>query len=221
VITLANNQLGPERSTSGEIGISVAPTEALTVRSTWYTNRIDDAVSNVTIATAGVLVTQQRQNIGQTRIRGLQTDAEYRLGSAWRLSGAYLFNRARVVEFDEEPDLVGNFLPQVPEHRGSLQLDYTNPRLANLSLQLQAIGRQFDDDQNIRTVPGHSEPGLPGYAVVSLFASRPITRSVEVFFGAQNLFDQDYYVGTLPTTVGAPRLVHAGVKVSFTPRRRP
>lgn len=221
VITLANNQLGPERSTSGEIGISVAPIEALTVRSTWYTNLIDDAVSNVTIATAGVLVTQQRQNIGQTRIRGLQTDAEYRLGSAWRLSGAYLFNRARVVEFDEEPELVGNFLPQVPEHRGSLQVDYTNPRIANLSLQLQAIGRQFDDDQNIRTVPGQSEPGLPGYGVVSLFASRPITRSVEVFFGAQNLFDQGYYVGTLPTTVGAPRMVHAGVRVSFMPRRRP
>jgi len=27
-----------------------------------------------------------------------------------------------------------------------------------------------------------------------------------------------YYVGTLPTTIGSPRLVHGGVRVRFTGR---
>jgi hypothetical protein len=31
----------------------------------------------------------------------------------------------------------------------------------------------------------------------------------------QNLFEQDYFVGTLPTTVGSPRLVHVGVRVRW------
>ena len=44
---------------------------------------------------------QRRQQIG-----GVQTDAEYRLGSAWRLSGGYLYNRAKVVEFDANPGLI-------------------------------------------------------------------------------------------------------------------
>jgi hypothetical protein len=31
----------------------------------------------------------------------------------------------------------------------------------------------------------------------------------------QNLFDEEYIVGTLPTTIGSPRLVHGGVRVRF------
>jgi outer membrane receptor protein involved in Fe transport len=41
---------------------------------------------------------------------------------------------------------------------------------------------------------------------------------MEVFFGAQNLFDQEYFVGTRPTTIGAPRLVSAGIRVRLTGR---
>jgi outer membrane receptor protein involved in Fe transport len=38
---------------------------------------------------------------------------------------------------------------------------------------------------------------------------------VEVFFGVQNLFDQAYYVGTLPTTTGTPRFASGGLRVRF------
>jgi hypothetical protein len=62
-------------------------------------------------------------------------------------------------------------------------------------------------------VPGYTEPGLPKYALVSMQVSRVLQRNVEVFFGAQNLLNQVSYVGTLPTTIGTPRLVTAGVRV--------
>jgi len=39
-----------------------------------------------------------------------------------------------------------------------------------------------------------------------------------VFFGAQNLFNQEYIVGTLPTTIGSPRLLNAGVRIRFSGR---
>jgi outer membrane receptor protein involved in Fe transport len=94
-----------------------------------------------------------------------------------------------------------------------------NPRAFNLAVGLQAIGRQFDDDQNSRIVPGETRPGLPGYAVVDLSASRALGQSVELFFGAQNLFDRSYFVGTLPTTTGTPRLIHGGVRLKFAGRR--
>ena len=76
-----------------------------------------------------------------------------------------------------------------------------------------AIGRQFDDDLNTRTVPGISEPGLPKFAILSMTASRALTPRFEVFFGVQNLLDQQYFVGTLPTTTGSPRLFNGGVRV--------
>ncbi|MGB2713561.1 MAG: TonB-dependent receptor [Vicinamibacterales bacterium] len=219
VLTLANNQLGPERLVGGELGVRITPLPNFSVRTTWYDNRVKDPVSNVTIASSGANVTQQRQNLGRTRVSGIQTDAEYRIGSFLRLSGGYLYGRARVTEFITNPDLVGKFLPQVPRHRGSAQLSYTNPRYLNAAVGLQAIGRQYDDDLNSRIVPGRSEPGLPGYALMDLSASRALGQNVELFFGAQNLFDRNYFVGTLPTTTGTPRLIHGGVRLKFAGRR--
>ena len=215
VLTLANNQLGPERLVGGELGVRITPVPNLSLRTTWYDNRVKDPVSNVTIATAGNNVTQQRQNLGRTRVSGIQTDAEYRIASLVRLSGGYLYGRARVTEFDANPDLIGKFLPQVPRHRGSAQISYTNPRYFNAAVGVQAIGRQFDDDLNSRIVPGESEPGLPGYVLMDLSASKPIGQNVEIFVGAQNVFDRSYFVGTLPTTTGTPRLVHGGVRIRF------
>ena len=215
VLTLANYNLGPERLNGGEMGVSVAATDSVTVRGTWFDNRIKDPVANVTIMQMGANVTQQRQNLGRTRVWGLQTDVEYRMNAEFRVSGGYLYDQATVEENPSNPALVGKFLPQVPEHRGSMQFSYNEPRFVNLAFGLQFVGRQFDDDLNVRVVPGQDDPGLPGFVTADFRVSRDITRNFDVFFGAQNLFNETYYVGTLPTTIGTPRLVHAGVRVTF------
>jgi outer membrane receptor protein involved in Fe transport len=229
VLTLPNNQLGPERLVGGEAGVSVAPAPNVTVRTTWFDNRVTNPVSNVTLSTVGAAVTQQRQNLGTTRIWGVQSDVEYRIGAAWKLSAAYLYNHARVVDGGmANAALVGRVLPQVPTHRGSVRAAYANARLLTVAVDVQFLGNQFDDDQNVRTVPvaaltaaGYSAPtgpGLPGYAVVDMTVSRTLTRNVDIFAGAQNLFNQQYFVGTLPTTTGTPRLVNAGVRIRISAR---
>jgi outer membrane receptor protein involved in Fe transport len=134
---------------------------------------------------------------------------------------AYLYDQAKVREFDANPVLVGKYLAQVPKHRGSVQVVYTHPKLADLAFAIQSLGLQFDDDLNVRTVPGLSEPGLPGYTVASFSASRAVGRNFEGFFTVQNMFDKEYFVGTLPTTVGSPRIVSGGVRVRFAGRPRP
>ena len=227
VLTLGNNQLGPERLLGGEAGLSIAPARGLTIRTTWFDNRITTPVANVTLTTVGANVTQQRQNLGETRIKGLQTDAEYRVGTAWRFSGAYLYNQAKVTDGGAaNAALVGKFLPQVPAHRGSLRAAYSNPKYLTAAFGVQFLGAQFDDDQNSRVVPaparsdaGYSastNPGLPGYTLVDVMVSRTVGRYLDVFVGAENVFDRQYFVGTLPTTVGSPRLVNTGVRVRFT-----
>ena len=213
VLTLANNQLGPERLVGGEAGVNISPVPHLTWRTTWFDNRITNPVSNVTLTSSGVNVTQQRQNLGRTHVWGVQTTAEYRVGTSWKFGGGYLFDHATVDEFKTNPSLVGRFLPQVPNHRGSAQLAYSNRRYATVAVGLQAIGRQFDDDLNVRVVPGQSEAGLPKYALMDFMASRDLGRSVDVFVGVQNLFNQQYFVGTLPTTIGSPRLVNVGMRL--------
>ncbi len=140
------------------MGVTVAATDDVTVRATWFDNRIDNPVSNVTIMVVGANVTQQRQNLGATRVWGVQTDVEYQVGTVFRVGGGYLYDQATVEENPANPVLVGKFLPQVPEHRGSLQVSYTDPRYVNVAFGVQFIGRQFDDDLNVRTVPGQSRP---------------------------------------------------------------
>jgi outer membrane receptor protein involved in Fe transport len=223
LLTLANDQLGPERLLGGEAGLNLAVSNDVTIRTTWYDNRVENPVSNVTIATN----TQQRQNLGRTRVRGFQTDAEYRVGSAWRVSGAYLFNDAKVTENPSNAALVGKFLPQVPRHRGSMQIAFTDPRTVNVALGIQAMGLQYDDDNNVRGVPANgclrnsqscATPGLPGFTLVDLSAARTLRQNVEIFAGVQNLFDEEVYVLTNPTTVGTPRMFHGGLRIRFAGR---
>ncbi len=224
VTTRANDQLGPERLAGGEMGIRVMAARALSVSVTGYDNRMKDAVSNVTIGAN----LQQRQNLGRTRVWGIQSDVEYRPGSFWKFSAGYLYNQAKVKEFDANPALVGNFLAQVPVHRGSAQATFSNPKYVSVSAAVQLLGRQFDDDLNVRAVPaaalaeaGYATstiPGLPGYVVVDLMASRAIGNNLEVFFGAQNLLDQAYFVQTSPSTTGTPRLIHGGIRLRFVGR---
>jgi outer membrane receptor protein involved in Fe transport len=186
----------------------------MTARVTWFDNRVKDPVSNVTIATN----TQQRQNLGATKIRGVQADVEYRPVEDLRIEAAYLFNRAVVTKNDANTALVGKFLPQVPKHRGSVGITWSNPRWVTVGFDVQALGAQFDDDVNDRSVPGYATKGLPKYALVSLHLSRAVHRNFEVFVAGQNLTNQVYYVGTLPTTIGTPRLVTGGVRVRVSGR---
>ena len=50
--------------------------------------------------------------------------------------------------------------------------------------------------------------------VMNLTVSRTVNRNVDLFFGVQNVFDTLYYVGTNPTTIGTPRLVNGGIRLS-------
>ena len=214
VLTLPNDQLGPERLKGGELGLSLAPARNVTFRTTWFDNRVENPVSNVTIATN----TMQRQNLGSTRIWGLQADIEYRMGPDWRVSGGYLNNHATVTEFDKNPVLVGKYLPQVPKNRGSVTVAYNNVKYVTVAVSALFYGRQFNEDLNNGVVPGETEPGLPAYATMEMSAVRGIGRNVDVFFGIQNMFDEEYIVQLLPTTTGSPRLVNGGVRLRWSGR---
>lgn len=225
VTTRPNAELGPERLVGTEIGLNIAPARNLTARVTWFDNRVKNPVSNVTLSAT----LAQKQNLGKTRIRGVQTDVEYRITPELRVAGAYLYNDAKVTDGGvANAGLVGKFLAQVPEHRGSVQVSYAHPKFAALAVSVQFQGKQFNDDQNVQFIPaatlteaGYDADfgvGLPGFTAVDVSASRAINRMFEVFVGAQNVFDTTYFVQTNPSTIGTPRLVNAGLRVRFAGR---
>jgi outer membrane receptor protein involved in Fe transport len=205
-VTLANPALGPERLVGGELGVNVLPARDVTWRVTWFDNRVKDPVANVTITPPNL---SQRQNLGRTRIWGIQTDLDYRIGQTLKIGGAYIYDEAKVAENPANPALVGRRLAQVPTHRGAFQIQYHDPRILTAAFDVQMSGDQFDDDLN---TPSRV---LPAYSVANLSVGRDIVRNFEVFAAVQNLFDEEFYVGTLPTLVGAPRLFSVGFRVRF------
>ena len=137
----------------------------------------------------------------------------YRVNGHWGLSGAYVFDIAKVHEAETNAagiNLTGKYLAEVPKHRASFAVNYTNPRFLNVAIENQFVGHQFDDDRNeapiLPLIADKRVVGLPKYSVTNLTASRTVNRNVDVFFGVQNLFGTTYYVGTNPTTIGTPRL---------------
>jgi outer membrane receptor protein involved in Fe transport len=212
VLTLANNNLRAERLTGGETGIRFNSTDArLAARASFFWNEINRPVANVTLTTTPALITRQRQNLGRTRSRGLEFEADARLNQDWKLSTGYLFADATVVKFPINQALEGLMIPQVARHQFTFQLKFDKPAIATVSLQGRASSSQFDDDQNLFR--------LGSYYTLDAFASRRVSRSLNVFLAAENLFNQRYEVGKTPvTTLGPPILVRAGLRVHLGSR---
>jgi iron complex outermembrane receptor protein len=207
-LTLANENLRAERLTGGETGVSWTLAERLSARLTGYWTETVNPIANFTVSVTPSLITRQRRNLGRTRSRGLEAEADYRITSRWRFSAGYLFADATVRRAPQDLTLEGLQVPQVPRHQFTLQASYSHPTHLTAALQLRASGRQFDDDRN--------QLALGGFTVVDATLARPLTRLVEVFVAVQNIFDARYAVGRTPLeTIGAPRLVRGGVRLRF------
>jgi len=206
VVTQANPDLEAERLAGGELGaLYTALGGRVTLRATLFSLAVEDAISNVTLATTPALITRRRENLGRTRSRGLETEATARWGGGWSLTGGYLLSDARVVSSPADPTLEGNAVPQVPHQQLTAEVRRDGPR-SRFGVAARWIDRQFDDDQN--RLP------LGGFVAVDARAARSLGRSLEVFVAGENLLDRRYDTARTPTpTVGPPRLLRLGLRL--------
>src|ERR1051325_5128748 len=182
VLTLANDALTAERLSAVEAGVRVG-----SFRATVFSMTTDDTISNVTLSTTPSLITRQRQNQGSSRSRGLELDADRRLGD-WRLPAGWLFADA--------PLSTGRRTPQVPKNAATLQAAWRDA----VGVQARWSSRQFDDDLN--------QFPQRGYTAIDLFASRGL------FYAAiENVTNARIEAGATPVvTLGQPRAFRAGVR---------
>ncbi len=207
-LTNANASLVAERLTGGETGMTWTPNSRVNTRVTGYWTEIVNPITNFTLSVTPALITRERRNLGRTRSRGVETEADFNVSTYWRISAGYLFADAVVRRAPQDLTLEGLWIPQVPRHQFTLQTVYSNPRYLTAAMQFRASGKQFDDDQN--RLP------LGGFAVFDVTVARPLARYVEAFVAVQNLFDERYAVGRTPLeTLGMPRMVRGGVRFRF------
>jgi outer membrane cobalamin receptor len=220
-ITEANAGLDPERLLGGELGATF-DLGRFRSRITGFWNHLEDPIANVTVADGPGLiepcgfvpeggVCRQRRNLEAARIRGIETEVGVIPARWWRIDVSHLLSDAVITDASTQPALEGRRLAQVPKHQIAVKLSWDDPTFVTVALQVRYLGRQFEDDQNTTS--------LGDYAVVDLFLGREIFGGVELFLAGENLFDRTFAVGKTAdglVTVGAPLLVHGGVRLRLS-----
>jgi outer membrane receptor protein involved in Fe transport len=203
IITDPNEDLAAEKATNIEAGVSYGRRNFY-IRGNFYRTRISDAVSNVTVNTTPTLILRQRQNAGETRVRGLEIEAETRI-SDFNFTVGYLLADAEFSDFPAERAIEGLRLPQVPLHQFTFQTRYANESGWSFSFQGRASSEQFDNDLNTLRL----EP----YFQLDAFGAKRFKKNWQVFVGVENIFNSRYSIGRTPVrTVSAPINARIGVR---------
>ncbi len=209
VLTLANENLKSERADTFETGLNFTGFERkLNVRGNFFLTEVSRPVVSITLTSAPNLITRRRQNVGKTRTRGLEIDAEYAPLAKLRFSASYLLTDSRVARFPANPGLIDKFLPQVARQQLTFQGIYRPTRKLTFSAQARFSSAQFEDDLNtLRLRP---------YSTFDAFASYKFPKGFEIFTALENVFDSRYDIGLTPNlTVAAPRFVRVGLRFDF------
>lgn len=204
ILTDANDQLHAESLWGAEAGPQIAVSQVL-VRATAFWNRLNGAISNVTLASPSSSgATRQRRNLGAARIAGLELDASWHPTPTWILGVAYLVDQTEVVDAGDQPMLRGKRLPQAPRQRASAEIAFDDPRFATVSVDARYLGTQFEDDLN--TLP------IGAAVVVDARVARRLYGGLSAFASVTNVFDRTYLVGRAGIdTQGAPRMFELGL----------
>jgi iron complex outermembrane recepter protein len=212
VLTLADENLRAERLAGAEGGAAYTSAgQSFTARATFFWLEVTRPVANVTLSETPALITRRRQNLGRTRSRGFEVQADTRLGARWSVSGGYQLTDARVVRFPADAALEGLRLPQVPLHSLTFRADYRDPSGLALGVQGRAAGLQYDDDLN--------RFRLNRFFTLDALGSRRLREGLELFAAAENLTGSRYEVGRTPLlTLGPPLSVRVGLRLRLGPR---
>ncbi|HYP51816.1 MAG TPA: TonB-dependent receptor, partial [Pyrinomonadaceae bacterium] len=209
VLTQANENLRAERATNVEAGVNFSGFKnRLIVRGVTFLAEVSQPVVNVTISSSPNLITRQRQNVGKTRSRGIELDAEFAARPDLRFSTSYLFVDSRVRNFPSNADLIGKFLPQVARQQLNFQAFYRPGSPFSLGAQARISDRQFEDDLNtLRLRP---------FFTLDVFAGYKIAKTTEIFAAVENVFNSRYDIGLTPNrTVAAPTFARFGLRLNL------
>ena len=193
-ITEANATLKPERLYGAEIGLS-----GLTGRLNWsataFLNRLDDAVTNVTIGVGpGIIAAlpgagfipaggtlRQRQNAGSIDAKGVEVEASYALADRLNLRAAADYTYSRVDGGVTAPQLTGLRPAQAPRFTATAGADWRPIDKLGVHGFVRWEGARYDDDQNTRR--------LAPSARFDARADWALNSWAQVYVAAANLFD--------------------------------
>jgi len=208
-VTEPNPNLRSERATGWETGFQTDIRRyGSSLRVSYFWTQVNRPIAALTLTVTPTSELLKRENLGQIESRGVSLDYAMQPVSWLAVEGGYQFADATVTKFAPEPQLIGNWIPQVARNMATSQIRFTRPRVGVLSFQGRLSGRQFDDDANAYQ--------LHSYFRLDATAEHNFGAHLVAFASGENLFDRSIEVGKTPLlTLGTPRLVRMGLRLNF------
>ncbi len=208
-VTLPNPNLRSERATGWETGLqSDLHRFGSSVRVSYFFTQVNRPITTLTISTTPTSQTLMRANLGQIESRGISLDYSARPVRWISIDGGYQYADATVTKFQQQPNLVGNWIPEVARNMATAQVGFTQRRLGFLSFQGRVSGHQFDDTAN--------DYYINGYFRLDAYATHEFRHNISLFASGENLFDRAIIVGKTPLpTLGTPRVARFGLRYTF------
>ena len=205
----SNPDLVAERLSGGEAGVTVSGwNHRLEVRGSVFYNQIVNPIANVTLSSTPTLITTQKENLGRTNAPGFEIDTTLQITRDFLLTTGYQYVDTKVSSYPAPAggvSLVGLWVAQVPHNSFTFQGRYANPKLFEVSVAGRAIGKQYDDDQNMYP--------LGSYFVFDAQIARTLGHGVQVFGAVENLFNESYATAATPVIqLGLPRVGRIGLR---------
>jgi hemoglobin/transferrin/lactoferrin receptor protein len=186
----ANPALRPESSDNYEVGFTLSfdklagRHDKLRLKTTLFQNDVKDLIINA----AGAAGSPYFANVGRSRFKGIEVEAEYGIGG--------FFARGNASFIDGKDRLTGAYLNTIPANDYRITLGYAD---AATGLSGGWTG-EFAESQDKVTPSSFASAGAglatPGYSVHSLFfAFKPRSGLAEEFefrIAADNIFDKYY-----------------------------
>lgn len=219
-ITEANAALEPERLYGVETGLQ-AGADNWRFEATLFWNRIEDAVTNVTIGVgpgvfprAGFVpaggVLRERRNAGTIEATGLEARVEREIGEDLALRLAFDFTAARIDGGSAAPQLTGLRPAQAPQWTVVGGIDWQAMERLKLAVDLRWEGPRFEDDLNSRVL---------GQALtLDARADWRLTDRAGVWFALDNLANANVEVSQTADGTegfGPPRTFRAGLRLAW------
>jgi outer membrane receptor protein involved in Fe transport len=221
IVTEPNTNLHTEHNLELEIGAEYRPSTPITLEATAFLNELRDTLGKLRIAQGSgesLLVdalpsgyfAQKRINLDRVRVQGLKLAAEWKPAEAFTLNASVLFNDPTIVRSGIAPQLAGKQMAQVSRRSAILNATWQASAKARFNFRVRYLDRQFVDDENTLRL---------GAAVVAdLGVSYDLTKHVELYLTADNLFDSVIETSRSDdglVNVSSPRLVLVGVRVRW------
>lgn len=141
-------------------------------------------------------------NVGRARAEGGEVELGLRPVSALSLQGVYSYVKA----WDRSEGSDGRDLPRRPRHTATLAIDWQTPAPGFvIGADVRYVSSSYD--RNYYT------DRLSAYTLVTLRASLPLTKGVELFGRIENMFDEEYQTAKGFRTAG--RAAYVGARARF------